>query len=313
MSALSSAGIGRDTLKLSSSASSSTSIGQFRCKCCRRVLPVCEQCVSRPGVCIKDNASYKSIAQRWNKQRQLKIWWDSLDDDQKANWYLKQHTIGNGVKRKFDEITYAERSIQSTTAQESFVDMMIPWSIYKRNGLTEGTDLVQLEREFKALVERPDTEAVFARGQWHVPEYIGIRREHIESVAQNIEVERSALIHTPQQLELLQASGRQLLQQFGSTITPPLQVAPAGLPAVDAVPSDQPSRAQPVDVIAQFAQREAMCGSIYVDNLFYNGLLIVVRERVERTPTSTAKHAQSLSVTAKSLYSHSRKLRYGTC
>ena len=60
-----------------------------------------EECTN--GICYKCNASYKSVAERWKKDRKLKAWWQAMSGPEKVAWYKKQRDVRNvGQKRKFD-------------------------------------------------------------------------------------------------------------------------------------------------------------------------------------------------------------------
>lgn len=85
------------------------SLATFTCKRCGLVVPFSEMDASKPGNCKKDILSYKSLCDRWSRNRSLKVWWDALPDHETHLWYRKQHALATSVKRKF-EITYADES-----------------------------------------------------------------------------------------------------------------------------------------------------------------------------------------------------------
>jgi hypothetical protein len=231
--------------------------GFFNCSKCRKMLGLGDQS-TRPGICAKDYNSYKGLAQRWTRQRALKTWWDKLSDDEKTAWYQKQHVLPSGSKRKYDNINYADVAEESVGHQERDADAFLTWTWFKRYGLMEGKSVPELEREWAVCTTAADTEAIFRRGQWLVPEYAGVRREAVVETKQISQSSRSAHVETSEQLAQLQQSGQSLLKQFETNIRGAIMPAPSDLPATDATVADQPHSVLPPNVISQQIHREVL-------------------------------------------------------
>ena len=228
--------------------------GMFNCRGCLKQLPLGQECPSRPGYCRLDSNSYKALSTRWAKQRSLKTWWEQQGPTDKANWYRKQQACA-GDKRKFTKLEYAEIAEASEASVDDEVDDFMTFTMYKRWNLLEGKQLSTIEADWVKLVEDPSTEAVFARGQWLVPEFTGIKKIKRSELKQRSETVRKAQIESSSHLEQLKAGGAVLLKQFSDSVAPAPQLTPAQ-PVTNAAVSDQPICAKPTDVITHQVVRE---------------------------------------------------------
>ena len=220
----------------------------FDCQKCGRCLPLSQQS-ARKGICVADSNSYKSLSERWVKQRLLRTWWQGQTPEQQKVWYLKQHSIPSGSKRKFEDLSYSETTDELVADLNDEVDNVLPWAIFRRNGIIEGKSVPDLELEFKNIVEDPNTEAVWRRNQWLVPEFAGIRRIRREGVEQRSATSRSASVADADQLFQLRQSGRENLKTFKESIKDTAQPGPGDLPFVESSAADQPVRQVAADVI----------------------------------------------------------------
>lgn len=171
------------------------------------------------------------------------------------NWYLK-HQNNQGEKRKFDVLEYKEAAVDAVIEQTRDEDHFLPWTMFKRNGLLEGKSVPALEVEWKNLVESPNHECIFRRGQWLVSEWAGVKRAKIGEHEQRMESSRAVTVSSPEQLTALQQGGQILRDQFESLIQPAAQVMPRQ-PMVNASEADQPFSAQAADLVSQQISREA--------------------------------------------------------
>ena len=71
-------------------SASSSFCSTFLCKRCELTLPSAEEDPSRPGQCKKDSNSYKSISDRWTKNRSLRAYFTGLSDSQRVVVPLQQ-------------------------------------------------------------------------------------------------------------------------------------------------------------------------------------------------------------------------------
>jgi hypothetical protein len=79
-------------------ASTALMSNHFKCTKCKKTYPSSQMAMTRSGVCQADAKSYKSLAERWGKQRKLKMWWSSLTPEQQTDWYLRQQALPQGAK-----------------------------------------------------------------------------------------------------------------------------------------------------------------------------------------------------------------------
>jgi hypothetical protein len=246
---------GSGTVSTVSSIAKAAPTGFFNCLKCKKQKSLVEISV-RPNVCNADNNAYAALTKRWAKNRQLKVWWEGLSDPQQVDWYVKQSAHPSGVKRCFDELTYVETATTAIEHVNGEVDRLLPWKIFRRNGLMSGQTEMQLEKEFVDLTTNARAECRFVRGEWLVPEFQGmdVRKDKREIQAQvNM---RSAVITSSEQLATLNRSGQILLENF-ATSCPQISMAPStDGPKTDAGVQDQPVGALPINIILQQVHRE---------------------------------------------------------
>ena len=178
-----------------------------------------------------------------------------MGDAERIEWFHKQSACHPGAKRKFDDIEYKENSRNSTDHVKYEGDDWMPWRWYKRWGLLEGKPLRELEEEWRTLTEGPETQAMWIRGEWCIPEFGGAKSGIETRAGQSQETSRSAAIHDAEQLSQLQLQGKALLDQFGSSYQPAPQIRPIA-PTTQASVSDQPQVMAPRDVMGLQIVRE---------------------------------------------------------
>ena len=93
---------------------------------------------SRKDECIRDGASYKSIADRWAKQRTLKTWFDNQSPEERIAWYRKQQDTAKGDKRKFENVDYEDKTSRTAYERQQTEEMMIPCSEFELPLLIKG-------------------------------------------------------------------------------------------------------------------------------------------------------------------------------
>ena len=110
----------------------------FLCRRCNWRKPLVEMSKTRKDECIRDGASYKSIADRWSKQRQLKTWFDNQSPEERITWYRKQQETAKGDKRKFDNVDYEDKTSAIAYERAQREEMMIPFSEFELPLLIKG-------------------------------------------------------------------------------------------------------------------------------------------------------------------------------
>ena len=138
----------------------------FVCACCRKTFPLAEGITKGTQVwCIRDNSTYVSLQGRWAKNAKLKTWWSQLTGDQKAEHFCKWQSVSN--KRRFEDISYVERSIHAAELLDDEIDAWLPWEDFflrykDRPGATYGT----LETEFQDIISTSRANCKQIRGEW---------------------------------------------------------------------------------------------------------------------------------------------------
>lgn len=194
----------------SAAPASSKLIGgsHFTCAKCKYLLPQSMMSLSKPGECTRDVNSYKALADRWKNVRSLRKWWAGLTFDQQVEWYRKQHAGVPGTKRRFDDCTYQESSINEGGIEEEEQDHFQPWWLFRDHGLGAGRSLQQLEQEFREAVEKPGSDAIYRRGEWLVPRFAGVTRAKVARTLNRQDIMRKKSLEGTEQLTDLQASGQ---------------------------------------------------------------------------------------------------------
>jgi hypothetical protein len=230
----------------------------FCCSKCKKDIPMSQMSSTRHGVCKVDDLSYKQLALRWSKDRALKTWWDKKDEVGRTEWYHRQQQfVQAGEKRKFETISYEDESKKISASNERDQDLYQPFDEWSLHGLLKGKSPAALEKEWTDLVNDSTTEAIWRRGMWLIPRFVGILRERVTGDEQSSSSKRMANIETAEQLQQLQHAGKALLEAHAATIQPAGQNYGAQ-PACLAELADQPLRHPPTDIMGQQINREAI-------------------------------------------------------
>lgn len=200
---------------------------------CTKVLPMTEMSPHRRNVCIKDTRSYKSLNERWTKNRASKTWWGALTPEAHIAWYCKHHEVQAAEKRKYQEISHAESSISQERMGEDEVDRFIPWDVFEERGLETGRTSSQLEQDFIDIVQSGAHACLYRRNQRLVPRFMGVeRRRGWENLAQ-IGTQRKASNLTPEDLQALRRCSEKLRDEFGQKCPIAIVPPPSALPHID--------------------------------------------------------------------------------
>ena len=233
--------------------------GTFHCRKCHLHLPNAEMDGLKPNVCRRDVRSYKSISERWPRDRKLALWWKSMAEPEQTNWYRRQHSKGPGQKRDCTIIQEDSSKNQKYDLMD-VVDRFIPLDVYiaeelKVPGMTEPA----ARAKFQSIVDDMQSECIWRFGQWHVPRYMGLERRRGGGNVQESATKRVRRCGTSADLKAAQASGQAMLEQYGATFIPSVGGSSSSHQELSfsADASDQPSSAEVRDVVASALTREA--------------------------------------------------------
>ena len=241
------------------------SLSVFLCSQCKLNKPVSMQVARGSQLwCLPDISSYQGLVTRWCKNQALKNWWRSMDATAKAEWFRKWQNLE--AKRRYDFISFIERTIHAQETLEDEIDKHIPWSVYYAEQICiPGSTFASVETAWKEAVESCRAECKFVRGQWLLPRFEGVESRKRKRVTQEIELMRSANITDSAQMLQLWTSGQQLLDRF-SSLTPVIATHTGiSSPHVNASISDMPTSAIVQDVLHSAISREVIQGFFQID------------------------------------------------
>ena len=231
-------------------------VGTFACKKCQQVLPREEESTLRKGICKRDISAYKSLSDRWSRNRQLKDWYDSQSHEQMVLWYLKQQKCPSGQKRKFD-CEYSDASVKRGYALEQEEDHWITFDQFFARQ-PPGTTLQEALATFAAFVNANESECLWRRNQWLIPTFVGVRRLRGCGIEQHSTCARIARAPSADDLRQLQGGGDRLLQNFAQQVPTAIRPFSSGVvpDTITATPADMPTLAAATDVMANAVARE---------------------------------------------------------
>ena len=94
----------------------------------------------------------------------------------------------------------------------------------------EGKPIPELETEFSDMVNDPDVECIYKRGQWLVPVFAGVERRRRSSNSVATISQRKAAITGQEMYDNLERSGDQLLTKFRESMSETKTRAPTEVP-----------------------------------------------------------------------------------
>ena len=243
---------------MAGAAAANIMLGKFLCPCCKKEWPAVDGVQKGSQIwCRKDVSSYQSLQSRWQKNQKLKRWWQNMSTDEKRSWYLKWQLLS--PQARFSSITYQETVIESMEDIEDDVENYSTYAMWRRDNMTVGEEETSLRARFMEIVDQNRSECLYRRGQWLIPEYMGVQRRIRRRVAEESRVTRTADIDNANHLAELQASGRARLEQFRASIS---EAVTPGLtpentaPEITSRPSDQPTHGATTSVLGLAIGRE---------------------------------------------------------
>ena len=229
----------------------------FKCNRCALTLALGKQDPHRPGQCKLDSLSYKSLQDRWSRNRSLKTWWENKSPEEQTAWFQRQQNLKPGQKRSFSDVEYSDES--STVAFDNIarIEAWITYEEFEMPKLVRGMTIADIEAEFLRIVDSCKADCRWENNQWLIPKFKGLQRLTGMGTEQRNKVARYALVESAEDLRTLQSSGSRLISEFSSGIVP-VKVVENIAPAVSfvALETDQPRSRASTDVMAMACHRE---------------------------------------------------------
>ena len=122
---------------------------------------------------------------------------------------------------------------------EDEIDQWQTWRWFKRWGLLEQKSLEVLAREWVATVQTAGVEARFHRGQWHVPEYVGLERRSRRGDKVEALTVRTGQADNVADLRDMHGSALRCVDEFHKSMAGVRTIDEPG-PIVDATSADMP-------------------------------------------------------------------------
>jgi hypothetical protein len=155
---------------------------------------------------------------RWAGNRELRGWFKGLPTQERVEWYIKQQQNDTGKKRSRDDMNFIDTYSNNALLRESELDECIPWRIYRRRAISDGEEATQAAYNFISLIQNNRVDCRFHRGEWHVPEYQGLRIETGKEITQGHTVTRSGAVVSAAELLDRIADGEGMLKKQVETL-----------------------------------------------------------------------------------------------
>ena len=192
----------------------------FLCPKCKRQVPShLGEARGSQTWCSRDVRAYKNLATRWQTNRDLKTWFDGLDDTERTQWFRKAQEALPGSKRKYDECTWTVGHSQAAFDTQGEADDWLPWSewkVWRRDQEPPGRVISDeiAWNEFCEAVRNPRLNCIWARGQWNVPVFRGIKRLNGEAVRTQHTLQNTLNVRSEEDLVGLMGRGTEICQSF---------------------------------------------------------------------------------------------------
>lgn len=212
--------------------------------------------------CEKDNKSYNSLVSRWQTNKRLRQWWNSLSKVERQGWFRKWQSLE--AKRRFDFITFVEETCAAQELLEDEIDRFVTFEMWRRNEIIGGQELEwseeQLVDKWKGIVESMRYECIFRRGQWLIPQFEGIERRSRKRLTLAQTASRVANVSDPEQMMSLWQGGVKALEEFAHSapVTATYQADAGPAIASDARPEDMPQSPAPQNMMLEAIARQAI-------------------------------------------------------
>ena len=205
--------------------------------------------------CEADVRAYNSLQGRWRTNPKLRAWWNSLTPKQKQCWFTKWQ--GLDPKRRFDLVSYVEKTILAQEIIDDEVYRWIPYEKFRREKLLEKKQESTIEALWTQALEEHRFEARQCHGKWLLPRFEGLERRSRTRYTQEQDAMRTANVTDAQQMAALWAGGQQLLDRYkASFVAPTTLQTEVPDPHVTAVVADMPHQPLPQDVVLSAISRE---------------------------------------------------------
>lgn len=133
---------------------------------------------------IACNRAYGALARKWARDASMKLWWDNKSEEGKRDWYRKhlsvERSAGDSYKLSLDVVDAQKKSAGTEVRNcDSYVPFRT-WAVEERILYPRFT-MSDLESKWNALIARSSTPKMWARGQWLMGRFDGVRKDDVDS------------------------------------------------------------------------------------------------------------------------------------
>lgn len=236
-------------------ASSSGTALTLDCPKCKQRLPLSSSTyVGSTLWCVKDKQSYAALCMRWAKVSALKVWWNALTAIQQAEWFGKWQRMT--PKERFEAIQYVEKTSYAAEDIEDELERFKTWSTYKNEGLAAGLKLKDLEKDWQDVIDTNRDECMYRRGQWLIPEFVGVERRGRKRRTEEIASQRQSHVGDQRALDSMWAAGKTRVDRYQDSLPQSVMSLPEQAPVVHSSAVDMPKRPDAQSVLYDNISRE---------------------------------------------------------
>lgn len=121
--------------------------------------------------------------------------------------------LDSGRKRTLQDMISSDYSNNAKVNERMEQDDFIPWRIFRRRALLDGTTSAQAAYDFVQTIQNNRVACEFNRGKWNAPECQGIRRTSGRRQEQGIGVVRNGQFEPAEELRDLSLQGPQIVER----------------------------------------------------------------------------------------------------
>ena len=156
---------------------------------------------------------YGCLCRRWSSDAAVKMWWTAKSDDEKATWYIAHHAV-DGSQGEVRPLQVERLETKAVGVQNNDMDNYIPFKVFKRNGLMEGKSVVEIEKEWMAMLRDESVLKVEKRGAIYLYDSTVLTVNRFDKSETGVSVQASADVLTSEGLEALREACDEDMQRF---------------------------------------------------------------------------------------------------
>lgn len=169
------------------------------------------RCKTFDHVVCKRN--YGGLCRRWGSDLAVKMWWTSKSDEEKTAWYVSHLGVASsqGSARPIEVERFDSKA---AGVQNNDMDNYIPYKVFKRNCLSEGKVVAEIDKEWLALLRDESVNKVEKRGEVFVYDSTVLQVNRFDNSQTGYNVKAVEQAPSAEALDAHRSSGQEDLQRF---------------------------------------------------------------------------------------------------